>query len=156
MCIKLCGLFHCGGTNHYLNLFSFFFLNRLIKIQSFKWTFKVDCEIKDLEADDDWRGGGSDVGTCGSMTEPRKEGDECCGHVRGPSPLLGKKKIIFFFFFKNGTQQLAAFHFSPYTCTLNMINNGTHWGRKTKKKTKTQSCVFSPQTFSSWEVLSVL
>lgn len=61
-----------------------------------------------------------------------------------------RKKKFFCFVFKNGTQQLAVatFHFLPYTGTVNMINNGTHEGRKEGKQ-KNSFVGFSSPCFLS-------
>lgn len=71
------------------------------------------------------------------------EGEVVATFRGGTLSLLDKKKNkIHFLKWHTAT---SAGYFSPYTFTLNMINNGTHWGRRKTNK-NTVLCTFSKRS----------
>lgn len=76
--------------------------------------------------------------------------------VELPKERIKEKKHFFFFFFKWHTATSAGY-FSPYTSILNMINSGTHWGkRKGNKSTLVYFPIRSHSPAGSALKLSVL
>lgn len=131
-CIKLCGSFHGGGTNHYFSYLFFVFLNRLIKIQSFKRTFKVVCRIKDL-------GGKWSITERAGRWSRAGGGGEAVGSK--VSPLCPKSSNLFVLFYFKWHTATSGGYFSLFHDTLEQSTWSTtaHTGRGQKQK---YLCVF--------------